>query len=104
MNFRTGNLNHERYMNMMDGVSGIIGGTAAVALAVVTLDGASISIELAGGLLVSVGGIIWWLSSKFRGLDDSQTRTNERLEAMAYRLERIEVTLRNCPAAKVDCS
>jgi hypothetical protein len=92
-------------MNMMDGVSGIIAGTAATALAVVTLDGASISIELAGGLLVSVGGIVWWLSSKFTKLDDNQSRISERLDAVAERLERIEVTLRKCPAAKVtDCS
>ena len=84
----------------MDVVSGIIAGTAATALAVVTLDGASISIELAGGLLVSVGGCGWWLSSKFRGLDDNQARTNERLDGVAERLERIEHALKNCPAAK----
>jgi hypothetical protein len=91
-------------MNMMDGVSGIIAGTAAAGLAVVTLDGASISIELAGGLLVSVGGVVWWMSSKFTKLDDNQTRIHDRLDGMAERLERIEVVLRNCPAAKVaDC-
>ena len=88
----------------MDVVSGIIAGTAATALAVVTLDGASISIELAGGMLVSVGGVVWWLSSKFTNLTDNQNRIHERLDSMAERLERIEVVLRNCPAAKnVDC-
>ena len=89
----------------MDCVSGLIAGTAATALASVTLDGASISIELAGGLLVSVGGVVWWLSSKFRGLDDHAVRTNERLDGFAERMERMERVLRNCPAAKnSECS
>lgn len=90
---------------MMDGVSGIIAGTVATTIAVVTLDGASISIELAGGLLVSVGGVVWWMSSKFTKLDDNQIQTNDRLSALAERLEKIEHALKNCPAAKnQDCA
>ena len=78
--------------NMIDGLTGLTAGTVVTALAAVSLDGASLSIEVVGGLILTVGGTVWWLSSKFTKLDD--------------RLAAIEKVLSNCPAArnnKFDC-
>jgi hypothetical protein len=84
----------------MDCLSGIIAGTAATALAAVTIDGASISVELAGAIFVGGGSMVWWMASKFRGLDDHAVRTNERLDGFAERMENMEKVLKNCPATK----
>ena len=81
----------------MDAVSGIIAGTTATAIAAVTLDGSSLSIELAGGLMVTVAGIVWWMSSKFTKLDDNLTTLRDEMRE-------VKNVLKNCPAArKVDC-
>ena len=80
-------------MNMMDGVSGLVGGTVLTAIAAVTLDGSSVSIELAGGLFMTGGGIVWWMSSKFTKLSDNITSLREDVSEM-------KKVLRNCPAAK----
>ena len=82
---------------MINGVTGIIAGTAATAIAAVTLDGSSLSIELAGGLMVTVAGIVWWMSSKFTKLDDNLTTLRKEMRE-------VKNVLKNCPAArKVDC-
>lgn len=90
---------------MMDGISGLIAGTAATAFAAVALDGSTVSIEMVAKISVPVGGVIWWLSSKFTKVDDNQTAINNRLDSVVTRLDRIEQALKNCPAAKsLECA
>ena len=96
---------------MMDGISGLIAGTMATAFAAVAMDGSMVSVETVAKIAIPVGGMVWWLSSKFRGIDDnqavilnSQSALNNRIDSVLTRLDRIEVVLRNCPEAKVDCS
>ena len=85
-------------MSMIDGVTGIVAGTASTALfAVVSLDGSTISVEAAVGVVVFISGVVWWLSSKFTKIDDSLTR----LKSDMAELKKV---LKNCPASKkLDC-
>ena len=74
----------------MDGVSGLIAGIIATEFAAMTLDGAMVSIEMVVKIAVPIGGVVWWLSSKFTKLDS--------------RLHAIETALKRCPVAKdLDC-
>ena len=92
-------------MNMIDGITGLIAGTAATAFATVALDGSTVSVEMVAKIAVPVGGMVWWLSSKFTRIDDHQTAINNRLDSVVTRLDRIETTLKNCPAGKLsECS
>jgi len=92
-------------MNMMDGISGIIAGTMATAFAAVALDGSMVSLELVAKIAIPIGGMVWWMSSKFTRIDDHQTAVNNRLDSVVTRLDRIETVLKNCPAGKLsDCS
>lgn len=70
----------------MDCVSGLIAGTAATALAAVTLDGASVNVETVAKIAVPIAGMVWWLGSRFTQID--------------ARLKNIEEALKKCPMNK----
>jgi hypothetical protein len=75
-------------MNMIDGFVGITVGTATTVgmLAAASLDGSTISIEAAVGVVIFISSLVWWMSSKFQRMDD--------------RLSNIERSLENCPRNK----
>ena len=75
---------------MIDIGAGLIAGTVATGLAAVTLDGIVVSVETVAKIAVPIGGMVWWLSSRFSKLDS--------------RLHAIEKALQRCPLAKdLDC-
>ena len=92
----------EETLHMIDGVSGLVGGTVATVMAVVSLDGATISVELAGTIFVSGCGLVWWLSARFTKIDDNQKASTAALERLKTEVEELRKILRNCPLAHGD--
>jgi hypothetical protein len=85
--FRTGN-NQLEGVKMIDGLAGItVGAVTTVSMfAAASLDGSTISVEAAVGVVVFISGLVWWMSAKFQRMDD--------------RLQNIERALQNCPQNK----
>jgi len=67
--------------------------TGTTMFAVSNIEGQSISVTVAATCAVFIGGITWWLSSRFQQIADDQN-------AMKHRLRRIDEALRNCPAQR----